>query len=224
MNQGPPCNHSGKSRLTQPKPSVFKPRSTPACLLLLTLLCCVAACTHQDPQVVLNSDMIRAKFGSYGVAVLHSDPRQRISSLYSIEQQQALTRTFAIVDFNYPLPGALVAEHGSVTRGASIGEVFRSAGWQIEKHHVFIGELNIGVTHAEIGELMGIQLPQVLAAHVYLFVVKKPEQTLNYATITEIHHPDFLGIDELRQVYGEMLFDDSDRSSLDDFVTLPDGF
>jgi hypothetical protein len=192
--------------------------------LRLVLLLALAACAGQSSLTVLNSDMIRARFGSYGVEILHGTEQQRISSLYSDEQGYRITRTFAVVDFAAPLPVALAAAHARISNGGSIGETFRSTGWGIEKHHIFIGEINVGTTHARIGQLMDIQLPQPLATHVYIFVVTKDERSLSYATITEGHHPDFLRIDDLRKAHGEMLFDDSARDSLDDLVALPEPF
>jgi hypothetical protein len=225
MNFATPSNHSGYSTLTQSAPLLLPARDgasrTRLLFVLLALLC---ACADQAAQIALNSDLIRQKFGSYGVAVLYASSEQRISSLYSIDRQDQVTRTFAVVDFQRPIPPELAAEHARVSTGASIGEVFRAAGWRIEKHHIFIGELEVGETHARIGHLMGIPLPRELAAHAYRFVAASDDTSLNYATITEIHHPEFLDVAALTSLYGEMLFDDSARKSLDDLVTLPAGF
>lgn len=210
-------NHSGKFTLTQL--GVSRRLSTQLLLLLA-----LAACASREAQLVLNSDLIRGRFGSYGVEVLHASERQRITNLYSDEQGQKVMRTFAVVDFAEPVPPALAEFHARIVAGESIGEVFRSANWAIDKHHIFIGELNIDTSHAVIGQSMHIELPQWLAAHRYIFVVSKDARQLKYATITEVHHPDFLAPDDLTRLYGEMLFDDSGRTLLDEFVTLPAGF
>jgi hypothetical protein len=191
-----------------------------ALLAVLALSACVTPAT--DP--VLNSDRIRQKFGNYGVDVLFSSDQQRISSLYSKTPHEKVTRTFAVVDFSSPVPAALANEHQRVASGQSIGETFREAGWQIEKHNIYIGELEVPDTNARIALLMDIVLPRLLAAHAYFFVVKKDEQTNTYATILEIHHPEYLSVGELEALYGTMLFDDSNRVSFEDFVDLPDEF
>lgn len=188
-------------------------------LLLLALL--VGACAEQPPGIILNSDRIRQEFGSYAVEILYSDEEQRISSLYSDSGAGKITRTFAVVVFDTPVAAALTQTHQNILAGKSIGEEFRAAGWTIDKQHVFIGELSVSADHPEIKRLMNIQLPASVAAHTYQFVVTRDDRSFTYATIVEIHHPDYLDKDELEQLYGVMLFDDSERISIDDFVDLP---
>jgi hypothetical protein len=66
-------------------------------------------------------------------------------------------------------------------------------------------------------------LPDTLAVHQYLFVVSKEDNAWSYARITEVHHPDFLSAGELQAMYGEIVFDDSNRDSIHDFVGPPPG-
>ena len=184
----------------------------------LFLLFFLAACASQDTSIGLNSERIRQNFGSYGVDVLSSEDRRRISSLYSIAGDKKTTRTYAVVDFLDIESAALAREHALILSGGSIGEVFRAAGWTIEKRHLFIGEFDVPASYANIGALMRIALPRFLAADVYLFVVSKNAQSFNYARITEIHHPDYLSAADLEQIYGEILFDNSNRKALEDFI------
>jgi hypothetical protein len=65
---------------------------------------------------------------------------------------------------------------------------------------------------------MRLSLPQNLATHVYLFVVRKDKRSYSYATIVELHHPDYLSAENLTDTYGEIIFDDSNRSDIDDFI------
>ncbi len=188
----------------------------------LVLLLCAGGCASQGTSVGLNSERIRQSFGTYGVDVLSSDNKRRISSLYSIDGRKKTTRTYAVVDFVESDTSALAREHALVGSGDSIGEVFRAAGWSIEKRHLFIGEFDVPAAYAYIGELMRIALPQILAVHVYHFVVNKNEQSYSYARITEIHHPDYLSAADLQQIYGEILFDDSMRRSIGDFIGAAD--
>ena len=76
-------------------------------------------------------------------------------------------------------------------------------------------------TYSDIGELMRIDLPESLATHVYLLIVSKDERSFTYATITEIHHPDYLSSADLKTIYGEIIFDDSNRDSIHDFIGPP---
>lgn len=191
-------------------------------LISFLALLFIAGCATQPADIVLNSDRIRDKFGSYGVDILYADERKRISSLYSESSTGKTTRTFAVVDFQAPVPQALEREHSRVTSGQTIGEVFRASGWHIEKLHLYIGNLDTTIEDQRIAELMRIALPPVLAGHVYAFVVTRNQQRLTYATIIEVHHPEFLSAETLQQIYGEILIDDSGRTGISDFVSFPD--
>lgn len=186
--------------------------------IMLGLALCVAACASQETSPELNSDRIRQTFGSYGVDILANDKNRRVSSLYSSAGSDKTTRTYAVVDFIEATKSNVGTEHALIEAGGSIGEVFRDAGWSIDKRHFFIGEFFVPVTYAEIGALMRVNLPEHLAADVYLFVVSKNERSYNYATITEIHHPDYLSGADLKRIYGEILFDNSNRNSIGDFI------
>jgi hypothetical protein len=186
---------------------------------LLAAACCglmLAACGSQGQP--LNSERIQQTFGSYGVEVLQSSSEGRVSSLYSGSGDDKITRTFAVVKFSGRVRPTFANEHARVESGQSLGAVFKAAGWEIEKYNIFVGELEIPAKYTLLSELMQLQLPEKLATHVYLFVIRKDNRSYNYATITEIHHPDFLSLADLKAAYGEIIFDDSDRSSIDDFI------
>lgn len=186
---------------------------------LLCVACCgfiLAACGSQGPP--LNSEGIAQTFGSYGVDVIRNDEHGRVASLYSGSGADKVTRTFAVVKFNGRVRPAFAEEHARVQSGQSLGAVFKAAGWEIEKHNIFIGELEVPVKCSLLSDLMHIKLPATLATHVYLFVIRKNERSYSYATITELHHPDYLSVDDLRKSYGEVIFDDSDRTGIDDFI------
>lgn len=184
----------------------------------LSLALCLAACSSQETRPELNSDRIRQTFGSYGVDVLSNHDKQRVSSLYSLDGGGKITRTYAVVDFLATAASALEAEHALIKSGQSIGEVFREAGWTIDKRHQFIGEFDVPAAYTRIGKSMRIDLPQNLAADVYVFVVSRNSRSYTYATITEIHHPDYLSAADLKQIYGEILFDNSNRSGIEDYI------
>ncbi len=176
----------------------------------------LAACASQGPP--LNSERIAQTFGSYGVDVIQSGNEGRVSSLYSGSGADKVTRTFAVVKFSGRIRPAFANEHARVESGQSLGAVFKSAGWQIEKHNIFVGELEVPAKYSLLSELMQLSLPQSLATHVYLFVVRKDARSYNYATIAELHHPDYLSVEDLKASYGEIIFDDSNRSNIDDFI------
>lgn len=189
-------------------------------LLLLALVTCWAAgcANHAD---WLNSERINRTFGSYGVDVLRTENRRRVSSLFSLNGDTKITRTYAVVDFVDTANDALLPMHRAIMAGGSIGATFQDAGWQLDKQHLYIGELDLPATYSEIASLMRIALPKPIAAHVYLLNVRKDGHTIQYATITELHHPDYLTPADLIQIYGEILFDDSNRDSVHDFIGPP---
>jgi hypothetical protein len=191
--------------------------------LIFVLALCLAACTSQETRPALNSERIQQAFGSYGVDVLSNNENQRISSLYSLDGNDKTTRTYAVVDFIGVTPSALESEHALIQSGQSIGEVFREAGWTIAKRHQFIGEFEVPAAYVRIGKLMRVILPQILAADVYVFVVSRDDRSYTYATITEIHHPDYLSASDLNRIYGEILFDDSNRRGIEDYIGPPAG-
>jgi hypothetical protein len=150
----------------------------------------------------LNSERIERKFGSYGVDILASDSRQRLSSLYSLSDGRPVCRTYACVRFMEPLDPAIAAEHARVVAGESIGSVFRSAGWAIAKRHAWFGETTLTESGADILRLMQIESPQTLATHRYAFRVEKDGRSFDYADITEMHHPAYMTLSELTSVFG----------------------
>ena len=187
-------------------------------LLPLLLL---AACAAGGPT--LNSDRIERQFGSYGVEILWASESQRVSSLYSNNDSGRITRTYAVVEFLGSVRPEFAAEHEAILAGASIGATFRRTGWTIRKQNLFIGELEVPDTYTSIAARMQIQLPETLAVHEYLFVVSNETRSFSYARIIEVHHPDFLDAAALRGIYGEILFDDSNRDRIHDFIGPPPG-
>ena len=185
-------------------------------LFAVSLLFILAGCGTQSKW--LNSERIERTFGSYGVDVIQSSASRRVSSLYSVHGDNKITRTLAVVKFAERTRSPFAAEHKRVLSGQSLGAVFKSAGWQIEKHNIYVGEFEIPARYGLVAELMQIDLPEFLATHVYVFVISKNRRSYNYATIVEIHHPDYLSAADLQRIYGEIIFDDSDRTSIDDFV------
>ena len=200
------------------RPSSAKRRVHPGWLPLFAIcfVFILVGCGSQGQP--LNSERIEQTFGSYGVDVLQSSNEGRVSSLYSGSGDSKVTRTFAVVKFSGRVRTAFASEHAQVAAGQSLGAVFKAAGWEIEKHNIFVGELEIPAGYSLLSELMQIGLPQKLATHVYLLVIRKHKNSYSYATITELHHPDYLSAEDLKVFYGEIIFDDSNRTSIDDYI------
>lgn len=187
----------------------------------ITAALVLLGCAASGPP--LNSDLIERRYGSYGVEIRDADGEHRVASLYSGSAGNEITRTYAVTEFLAPERAEYRAEHGRVIAGASIGSSFRSAGWEIRKQSLFIGELEVPESYSTIARLMNIELPETLAVHEYLFIVSREERSWSYAKIIEVHHPDFLGVADLKAYYGEILFDDSNRDRIHDFLGPPPG-
>jgi hypothetical protein len=151
---------------------------------------------------MLSSERIRARFGSYGVDVLECDERHRVSSLYSLSAGERTCRSFAQVRFSLPVDPALTAEHARVIAGESIGAVFQSAGWRITRRHLQVAETPLSPAELDIARLMRIACGARLATHTYVFHAVKDGRSVDYAHITERHHPAYLTAADLRAIYG----------------------
>jgi hypothetical protein len=175
------------------RPSGQRVTAYPALLLL-------AACVA--PAGLLNSERIERRYGSYEVRVLEASASGRISSLQSRHDGQAVTRTLAIVSFAADADGSFAREHARIVRGASIGATFKAAGWTVDKPLLYTGTLAVPGSARVVGKLMNLALPQELAVHAYRFDVGKGGVRQAYATIVELHHPDYLTTPDLRRIYG----------------------
>jgi hypothetical protein len=154
-------------------------------------------------DTLLNSERIRQKYGSYGVEVLYSDSTTRITSLYSLEGAGNITRTLAVVMYPTFVDSALFAEHGEILSGGSIGQVFKDAGWTIDKRSIYLGQLSPSEDYDEVYKLMGGIDETELAVYIYSFIVDNDGDNYDYATIAEVYHPDYLRVVDLRKLYSD---------------------
>jgi hypothetical protein len=169
--------------------------------------CATPARTHRLPRTasdraLLNSERIEQRFGSYGIEVLESDSRVRVSNLFSVHDGHRICRTFAVVMFaRDPGPG-IAEEHRLIVAGGSIGAVFASRGWTVHKRPRLSGEVPMPEAGDRLAALMGVSGPGRLAIDVYSLFVSREGPTIGYATIAEVHHPDYLDLAELRALHG----------------------
>jgi hypothetical protein len=168
----------------------------------VTIVALTAAVACAARPELLNSERIERRYGSYGVVVLQADAESRTSSLYSNEASGRICRTLAIVEFMLPVDDRLAKAHRKVVAGGSIGATFRDAGWRIEKSTLLLGEMRADDAFEGTAGLMQIGAGASLATHRYRFDVIKGPVRIPYAVITEIHHPDYLRLEQLRAMYG----------------------
>ncbi|MEM8952687.1 MAG: hypothetical protein AAGD22_00905 [Verrucomicrobiota bacterium] len=184
--------------------------STTAVLLLLSAFLIQCTSTPEktltpETAILLNSERIKQRYGTYDIKLISQTHTGRVSNLYSTDNGIPTTRTLAFVRFHAPSPPKDIESlHHTIVAGASLGATFKQAGWQVIKHRHRLGSASIS-THAShapnIARLMQLTLPITLAAHSYQLDVRKGDQVIPYATLTEIHHPDYLTLDTLRKLY-----------------------
>ncbi len=183
----------------------------------------LSACATES--VLLNSKRIEQRFGSYGVEVLASEAGLRRSGLLSYDGDTATCRTYAVVQFADQLDERFDDAHSRVLAGDSIGATFQEDGWDIRKHTLYIGTMRLPDTATEVGRLMRLTGAHDLALHVYQLVIARDDTELEYATIMEAHHPEYLVEADLLETFD---YDDSaalpstDLKLLSDLVFSPE--
>ena len=159
----------------------------------------LSACATES--VILNSERIEQRFGSYGIEVLASEAGLRRSSLFSLDGDTATCRTYAVVQFDEDADERYDDAHSRVLAGDSIGATFRENGWGIRKHTLHIGNVRLPEGPTEIATLMRLTGAHDLALHVYQLVLVREDASLEYATIMEVHHPEYLTVQELWDIF-----------------------
>ncbi len=150
---------------------------------------------------VLNSERIEARFGSYGIDVLSDNGGQRLASLYSGSGDNRVCRTFASVRRQARSGDPIDAEQADIAAGRSIGARFRESGWSVAKRTLYTGAIPVSRLIGEVGRRMRLAENASVAVHAYQLVLGREQQTIDYATIIEAHHPDYLTVDTLPGLY-----------------------
>jgi hypothetical protein len=154
---------------------------------------------------LVNSERIRLKFGSYGIEVLESGQGIRVSNLYSINEGVKTNRTFAVVAYPDIIEPEFGAEHDAILNGGSIGIVFRNNGWVVDKRHQYFGKIEVPSANSDVDAVFGDIGKIQPVIHVYSLFVKKDNSEFRYASIAEVHHPEYLNLEDLNAIYGNSL-------------------
>ncbi len=178
----------------------------------------LSACALEPES--LNSERIEERFGSYGIEVLSHESGVRRSSLYSIDGSAKICRTYAVVRFVDESTPRVAAAHADILAGRSIGATFKSTGWQIGKVTLHVGSISLDGSEHAIGTLMHIDESTQLGVHAYQLVLEKDSQTIDYATIVETHHPDYMSLPELEALYGDSIESELNNEDLRKLSTL----
>lgn len=184
----------------------------------IVVVAALSACAF-EPEA-LNSERIEERFGSYGIEVLSHAAGVRRSSLHSLEGEQKICRTYAVVQFEDESTPRVAEAHANILAGESIGSTFKSSGWQIKKLTLHIGKLPSVAPSQPIGELMQLESISDLGFHAYRLILEKDKQSIDYATIVETHHPDYLSVAELNTLYGDDVESRLEEKDVSDLFAL----
>lgn len=143
---------------------------------------------NSESTTLLNSDLIRERFGSYFVDILEQDNGLRVANLYSEHDGRRICRTLAVTAFVVPPPPGLARAHGRILAGESIGATLRELGFAMEKSGEVTGTAHAGTAFASLtgGE---VAPGSSLALRTYVLSVTSRDGRIDYATIAEAYHP-----------------------------------
>ena len=156
------------------------------------------SCAESEP---LNSERIRDRYGNYQLEIVYADSTVRIADLFTVNDDIRTTRTLAVVEFSEQMAAELANPHATVVAGGSIGETLKAAGWTISKEHLEICSFEAAGPVEPWLKGMGLKAQPSLASHTYELSVSKAGVNSDYARITEVHHPDYLDVEELATIY-----------------------
>lgn len=159
----------------------------------------ISACAI-EPEL-LNSERIEERFGSYGIEIVSEQRGIRRSALYSGTGPDRTCRTYAVVRFADSPDAHIDSEHEQVLAGDSIGAIFKASGWTIRKETLYIGTADLPRRNRNLAAMMRLDEACEIAIHAYRLLLGKHSLAIDYATISEFHHPDYLGLADLRELY-----------------------
>ena len=157
--------------------------------LLSFILAVLVNLSWAEVTPTLNSDAIKATFGSYGVEVISQSDSTRVANLYSLSGDAKICRTLAVTEFVFPMDPALLEAHRLIRAGDSIGATLRSAGFNINKQLLIktetaAGDEFVSLTHGSV--LVGAPL----YTKVYALFAQQGGRQIPYAVIAEAYHPE----------------------------------
>ena len=165
--------------------------ATSISLLALSGIAAIIGTRHS-----VNSERIKARFGSYHVQVLYQDAATRLASLCSRHDAVDICRTLAVTLFANPTPAALAEADALIREGDSIGSTLAQAGQHLSREiiaeaSVPCGDAFIALTGQTVkrGDPLSLRLYRLDAG-------PDPEALLPYATIAEAHHPEHISVSD----------------------------
>ena len=157
--------------------------------LLSFILAVLVNLSWAEVTPTLNSDAIKATFGSYGVEVISQSESTRVANLYSLSGDVKICRTLAVTEFVLPMDPALVKAHQLIKAGGSIGATLRSAGFSINKKLLIKTETTAGDEFVSLSH-GSVRVGAPLYTKVYALFAQLGDRQIPYAVIAEAYHPE----------------------------------
>ena len=153
---------------------------------------------------LVNSERIKARFGSYHVQVLHQDAATRLASLCSRHDAADICRTLAVTRFANPTPEALAEADALIRQGYSIGTTHEQAGQHLSREIIAEANVPCGVAFTALtGQT--VKRNELLSLRLYrLDAGPDPEALMPYATIAEAHHPEHVRVSDEAMLVSEL--------------------
>ena len=143
---------------------------------------------------LVNSDRIKARFGSYHVQVLHQDAATRLASLCSRHDAADVCRTLAVTRFANPTPAALAEADALIREGDSIGSTLEQAGQHLSREIIAEASVPCGDAFTAL-TAQTVKRDDLLSLRLYrLDAGPDPAELMPYATIAEAHHPEHIPV------------------------------
>jgi hypothetical protein len=142
----------------------------------------------------VNSEEIKARFGSYHVDVLEQDQTSRFANLYSIHDGVAVCRTLAITRFSQPISPALKDADKQIRAGHSIGNTLQQAGLLMSREVIIEARTPCGQQFSTLcAQTVLVDSPVYLRVY-RLHAGAEPQKLTPYAIIAEAHHPEHTAV------------------------------
>ncbi|WP_419418636.1 hypothetical protein ACNVED_08710 [Legionella sp. D16C41] len=168
---------------------------------------------------LLNSERIMLIFGHYNVELILQENSIRVSNLNS----NGVMRTCAIVNFSLSIPDWLQNTHNKIYQGESIGKTIKNGGFNLNKEDIYFGLAKLPKFVKDKMETNDASA----AIHLYQLIVENPKngESIAYCTITEVHSPLYLTLEDLHQLSPKgfqkyNILTNSVQKYLDEFISL----
>jgi hypothetical protein len=141
----------------------------------------------------VNSEEIKARFGSYHVDVLQQDQTSRFANL-NIHDGVAVCRTLAITRFSQPISPALKDADKQIRAGHSIGNTLQQAGLLMSREVIIEATTPCGQQFSALcAQTVLVDSPVYLRVY-RLHAGTEPQKLTPYAIIAEAHHPEHTAV------------------------------